>query len=101
MGKIEEAKDHILHLFLNRYWSANMIATDLGVSRQGVILALQSWGIDTSKSSAGFVEVTCGYKSCGRVFKTYRNIARKKLEEGKESFCGHDCWQKWMREQLS
>ena len=60
-------------------------------SRQGVVLALQSWGIDTSKAVAGWVDTTCGYAPCGRKFKVKRNYYRKRvLEDGLKTFCCMD-----------
>ena len=101
MGKIEDAKDTILHQFINLYWSANMIAEELGVSREGIIKALREWGVETSKAAVGMVTMKCCYVKCGREYKTYRNIARKKLAENTPNFCSHECWLKWQRQQTS
>lgn len=102
MGKIEENKDTILHLYLVEHYSANRIAEMLEVSRQGVILALNSWGIDTSLASgAAWVEVTCQWKECGKAFKIRRSRYREKKEENAPFFCCTGCYQKWFREQFS
>lgn len=86
MIDFQKHKDLVLDLFQNKYYSANMIAaylTEKGApcSRQGVILALRSWGMDTSKGAAGWVNNTCPV--CGRVFPIKRCEMRKVKEAGK------------------
>ena len=99
MGKIEDNKDYILDLYLMRAWSANRIAKEIGVSRQGVILALQSWGVNTSKGEEGWIEMACAH--CGKTGKVVKSVAREKLEMRSNHFCNRECYRKWINEQLS
>jgi hypothetical protein len=98
MGKLEDNKERILHWYTQDYLSANMIAQLLGVSRQGVIQALNGWGLDTSHVG-NWVTVKCSYQACGRTYKIKKSQARRLKESKGNNFCGKDCWRKWKKSQ--
>ncbi len=99
MGLLEDKKELILDLFHNKHWSMNMIGKYIGCSRQALHQVFKTWGVETSKSSVGWVEVNCTY--CGRKYRIPRSVARKKLEAGERNFDSKECWNKWFKEQLS
>ena len=98
MGSIEDHKTWIIEQYTKFYQSAARIAKELGVSRQGVILALQSWGFDTSKYANSWVWFKCSYSKCGREYQIRRKDARRKLENREKGFCSMECRRKGMIE---
>jgi hypothetical protein len=94
MGVIESNKSRIIDLFTIKHYSANMIAKlltseGLSCSRQGVILALRSWKIETSRAGAGWVDNKC--PECGREFPVKRCNYRQKIEAtGMGLFCNNN-----------
>jgi hypothetical protein len=109
MGLIEDNRELILHQFLELYWSASRIARELGVSRQGVVSALNSWGYDTSKAARNTIYVQCSNPRCkfgvedetgsvaARVFPLARSRVREKLATGTPWFCSRGCFNEYQR----
>ena len=79
-----------LSLYLEKHWSCNMIAKELGFSRAGIKKFLNRVDIDTTSRRIKLSCINCG-KELERV--------SCRVRQSKHSFCNKICYFDWLRRQ--